>query len=101
MGQITIDDRSEEDIFLQEILHSHCERKGITHKCKGILTISEGKFSAECELCGDMSEEIVDASPLIETATNLCKIIGLDFNSLCPKKKRLMLLEIQEARMSY
>lgn len=100
MGQIA-DDKAQEDIYLQEILHSHCERKGVTHKCVGVLTIEEGKFSADCNLCGSMKEDTVETAPLIETAKNICSILGLNYNDLCPKKRRLILLEIQEARMAY
>ncbi len=94
-------EQSTEEITLQEILHNHCERKDVTHKCKGVLTIEEGRFSANCSLCGDMSEETVNASPLIQHGINVCKIIGLDFNTLCPKKKRLIMLELHDLNQEY
>lgn len=81
-------------VLAESVRQSHCDRKGMAHKCVGVMTVGPKGIHLNCRVCGDENRPASFDPAVREYANEICDIFGVSFDSLGNDQKRRLLLEI-------
>lgn len=84
------------DFTVEEaVRRSHCTRKGQEHSCAGSCKITPKGIELECKICGnDSSSSIFFDADMRRRSNQICKAIGVDFESFNTEKQMEILNEV-------
>lgn len=88
-----------DDIVLQAIRKSHCDRKGMEHACVGTCSITPSGVRLECDLCGSCDDVKTSLqSDAAEAIRHIFSVAGIRFDCLSIENRVAAINELRKWR---